>query len=108
MIGLLFLLMSGNFVYLSSSIRGGNEKGSEWHKSGSRENKINSFRDFISSAEFLIAEGYTHPSLLCAFGSSAGGLLVGKTRFNDSKIRWLCKYETRFIQSCSIERPIFG
>jgi oligopeptidase B len=25
----------------------------------------------------LIAEGYTHPSLLCAFGSSAGGLLIG-------------------------------
>lgn len=40
-------------------------------------NKINSFKDFISCAEYLIAEGYTHPSLLCAFGSSAGGLLIG-------------------------------
>lgn len=28
-------------------------------------------------AEHLIAEGYTHPSLLCGYGSSAGGLLIG-------------------------------
>ena len=58
--------------------RGGNEKGQEWHRKGKGEFKVNSFKDYISCAEFLIAEGYTHPTLLCAFGSSAGGLLVGK------------------------------
>lgn len=61
--------------------RGGNEKGREWHNKGKGDQKINSSKDFISCAEFLIAEKYTHPSLLCAFGSSAGGLLVGKIKF---------------------------
>jgi len=51
--------------------------GRKWHQDGAREKKMNSFLDYISCAEYLIANRYTHPSLLCAFGSSAGGLLVG-------------------------------
>lgn len=76
-----------NIVYLSAlendwilafaHVRGGNEKGWKWHKSATKEAKMNSFYDFISCAEFLVAEGYTHPSLMCAYGASAGGLLVG-------------------------------
>ena len=76
-----------NIVYLSAlendwiiayaHVRGGNEKGWTWHKSAMKERKMNSFFDFISCAEFLVAEGYTHPSMMCAYGASAGGLLVG-------------------------------
>jgi oligopeptidase B len=40
-------------------------------------NKSIAIKDYISVAEHLIAEGYTHPSLLCGYGSSAGGLLIG-------------------------------
>ncbi len=79
--------ISFNIVYLSAlendwvigyaHVRGGNENGWAWHKSAIKENKIVSYKDFISCAEFLIAEGYTHPSLMCAYGSSAGGTLVG-------------------------------
>lgn len=76
-----------NIVYLSAlenhwvlafaHVRGGNEKGWKWHESATKESKINSFHDFICCAEYLVAQGYTHPSLLCAYGASAGGLLVG-------------------------------
>jgi oligopeptidase B len=38
---------------------------------------MRTFLDFIECSEFLIARGFTHPSFLCAYGSSAGGLLVG-------------------------------
>jgi prolyl oligopeptidase len=77
-----------NIVYLSAleddwilafaHVRGGNEKGSQWHRAAKKLNKVNSFLDFINCAEYLIAEGFTNPALLCAYGSSAGGLLVGK------------------------------
>lgn len=78
--------ISFNIVYLSAlenhwvlafaHVRGGNEKGWKWHESATKEKKINSFNDFLCCAEFLVAQGYTHPSLLCAYGASAGGLLV--------------------------------
>jgi oligopeptidase B len=39
--------------------------------------KMNTFTDFISAAEFLVARGYTSPDRLAAEGGSAGGLLMG-------------------------------
>ncbi|HET7772528.1 MAG TPA: prolyl oligopeptidase family serine peptidase, partial [Burkholderiaceae bacterium] len=39
--------------------------------------KMNTFTDFIASAETLIAQGYTEPSQLIIQGGSAGGLLMG-------------------------------
>lgn len=38
--------------------------------------KQNTFSDFIACAEYLIESGLTSPDLLCARGSSAGGLCV--------------------------------
>jgi oligopeptidase B len=39
--------------------------------------KINTFTDFIASAEHLIARKYTSPDCLVIEGGSAGGLLMG-------------------------------
>ncbi|EAS03452.2 peptidase S9A prolyl oligopeptidase domain protein beta-propeller (macronuclear) [Tetrahymena thermophila SB210] len=58
-------------------VRGGGERGQKWHQDAILDKKPNSFYDFISCAEYLVAEGYTHPSLMCAYGASAGGVLVG-------------------------------
>jgi oligopeptidase B len=43
---------------------------------------MNSFLDFNSCAEFLIANRITHPYLLAAKGSSAGGMLVAQACMN--------------------------
>lgn len=72
---LCFLEKGGIFVY--SKIRGGGDKGLKWQKDGKGLKKINSFNDFIDTAEFLIKEKYTSPNKLAITGGSNGGLVVG-------------------------------
>jgi len=70
-------LVDRGFVYAIAHVRGGLEKGERWRNAGRRENKANSFNDFIAAAEHLIQEGYTARARIVARGDSAGGLLMG-------------------------------
>ena len=51
--------------------------GRMWYEDGKYLQKKNSFTDFISCAEYLIAEKYTSKDKLYGMGGSAGGLLIG-------------------------------
>ena len=70
-------LVNRGFIYATAHIRGGQEKGRRWYKDGKMEKKQNSFRDFISTAQFLIDKGYTRKGNIVAQGGSAGGMLMG-------------------------------
>ena len=70
-------LVDRGFVYAIAHIRGGAELGYGWYLDGKRENKPNSFADFIAAGEHLIAGGYTAEGRIAAHGGSAGGMLMG-------------------------------
>ncbi len=70
-------LVNRGFIYATAHIRGGQEKGRRWYKTGKLGHKANSFKDFISCGEHLVKEGLTQRGEIVAQGGSAGGLLMG-------------------------------
>jgi prolyl oligopeptidase len=71
-----FLIEQG-FLFAVPALRGGSELGEEWHRAGRRENRQNSFDDFIAAAEWLISQGRSARGRIAIGGGSNAGLLVG-------------------------------
>src|SRR5215831_20213634 len=65
-------------VLAYAHVRGGGEKGEAWHKAGFKTTKPNTWKDFISCAEYLIKKGYTSAGKLAGTGTSAGGILISR------------------------------
>lgn len=72
------LLLQRGVILAHAYVRGGGEKGESWHIAGMKENKPNSWKDFIACAEYLIKNKYTQPAKLACSGASAGGILIGR------------------------------
>lgn len=79
-------LLNRGFVYAIAHVRGGEEMGRKWYEEGKQLNKINSFTDFISCAEFLVESKYTNAGKLFAQGQSAGGLIMGYAANNHAAL----------------------
>ncbi|MEC9345567.1 MAG: S9 family peptidase [Pseudomonadota bacterium] len=70
-------LVNRGFTYVIAHIRGGMERGWRWYLDGKLKHKTNTFRDFVSSAEHLVATGQAAAGNIAIHGGSAGGMLVG-------------------------------
>lgn len=70
-------LLDRGFVFATAHIRGGQEMGRQWYEDGKLMKKKNTFLDFLACTEFLQNEKYSSLDRTCAWGGSAGGLLMG-------------------------------
>ena len=70
-------LLDRGVIYVIAHIRGGGELGEEWREAGRMMKKMNTFTDFIDSADYLVKGKYTSSDRLVIQGGSAGGLLMG-------------------------------
>ncbi|MDD1967415.1 S9 family peptidase [Pseudomonas putida] len=70
-------LLDRGIAFAIAHVRGGGELGENWYRTGKQEHKQNTFHDFISCAEHLIAQNLTTADTLVISGGSAGGLLIG-------------------------------
>jgi oligopeptidase B len=70
-------LLDRGVVIAYAHIRGGGEMGDSWHDAGKMMVKRNTFSDFISVTEQLVAKGYGAKDRVAIEGGSAGGLLMG-------------------------------
>jgi prolyl oligopeptidase len=64
-------------VFAVANLRGGSERGEQWHRAGALGRKQNVFDDFHAAGDWLVREGWTTREQLGISGGSNGGLLVG-------------------------------
>lgn len=65
-------------IFATAHVRGGGEKGEKWRLGGYKETKANSWKDLIDCTEYLINEKYTSKDKVAIWGTSAGGITVGR------------------------------
>ena len=70
-------LTNGAMVAIAH-VRGGGEKGTDWHLGGKKTTKPNTWKDFNACAEYLIQNKYVSDKKLAISGGSAGGILIGR------------------------------
>ena len=74
---LLYWLQEGG-IYATAHVRGGGEKGNDWHLAGIKTTKPNSWKDLIACTEYLIGNQYTNSDQVALWGASAGGVTLGR------------------------------
>jgi len=75
---ILYSVAARGVVLAFAHARGGSEKGEAWYKAGYKSTKPNTWKDFISCAEYLVKKEYTSPQKLAGTGTSAGGILISR------------------------------
>ena len=79
-------LLDRGVSYAIAHIRGGDDLGRSWYLQGKRNERTNTFNDFVDVARGLAAKGYTAEGRISASGGSAGGSLMGVIANTDPKL----------------------
>lgn len=69
-------LLDRGWVLAYADVRGGGGKGKKWHQEGRGAKKLNSIKDYIHCAKFLVENNIVQENKLAGWGYSAGGLVV--------------------------------
>lgn len=78
-------LLERGWIIAYPHVRGGQELGKSWHTDAIGVNKYKTVEDIEACANYLIAEGFTHSSLLCGTSNSAGaGMMASAMNLNPS------------------------
>ncbi len=65
-------------VLAMANVRGSGAFGEPWYRAGFKASKPNTWKDGIAAARWLVAQGYASPQTLGIWGTSAGGIFVGR------------------------------
>jgi prolyl oligopeptidase len=65
-------------VLAYANVRGSGAKGDAWYRAGFKATKPNTWKDGIASARYLIDRKFASPKTLGIWGTSAGGIFVGR------------------------------
>ncbi len=65
-------------VLAYANVRGSGAFGDAWHRAGFKATKPNTWKDGIACARYLIDQRYASPKTLGIWGTSAGGIFVGR------------------------------
>jgi len=83
------ILANKGVVCCIAHVRGGGEKGENWHIGGTKQSKPNSWKDLNACADYLVIKGYTSPTHLACESASAGGILIGRAITERPEL-WAC------------------
>ena len=65
-------------VLAYANVRGSGAKGDAWYRAGFKSTKPNTWKDGIAAARYLIDRKFASPRTLGIWGTSAGGIFVGR------------------------------
>ncbi|KAH6761644.1 Prolyl oligopeptidase family protein [Perilla frutescens var. hirtella] len=95
-------LLDRGWVIAYADVRGGGGGGRKWFYDGRRTKKLNSIKDYISCAKFLIEREIVGETQLACWGYSTGGLLVASAiNFRSDLFRAAVLKFTNISQSSS-------
>lgn len=65
-------------VLAYANVRGSGAFGDDWYRAGQKATKANTWKDGIACARYLVAQKFASPKTLGIWGTSAGGIFVGR------------------------------
>lgn len=83
-------------VYAVAHVRGGGDRGADWHRAGRGRDKVRAVTDLADAARHLVAGGWTTPSRLAYAGTSNGGLVAAAAALRHPEL----------VRACLLSAPV--